>query len=62
MDTISKDKRRWNMQRIRSKNTSPELTVRSFLHRNGFRFRVCDSKLSGKPDIVLKKYMLVIQI
>ena len=62
MDTISKDRRRWNMQRIRSKNTFPELTVRSFLHRKGFRFRVCDSTLPGKPDIVLKKYRLVIQI
>ena len=62
MDTFSKDKRRWNMQQIRSKNTSPELTVRSFLHRNGFRFRVCDPRLPGKPDIVLKKYKLIIQI
>ena len=62
MDTISKEKRRWNMQRIRSKDTSPELIVRSFLHRNGFRFRICDKKLPGKPDIVLKKYMLIIQI
>ena len=62
MDTISKDRRRWNMQRIKSKNTSPELTVRSFLHRHGFRFRICAPKLPGKPDIVLKKYRLIIQI
>lgn len=62
MDTISKDRRSWNMQRIRSKNTSPELIVRSFLHRNGFRFRICDSRLPGKPDVVLKKHNLVIQV
>ena len=31
----------------------PELIVRSFLHRNGFRFRLHDKKLPGKPDIVL---------
>ena len=62
MDTISKVKRSWNMQRIRSKNTSPELIVRSFLHRNGFRFRICDSRLPGKPDIVLKKHNLIIQV
>jgi DNA mismatch endonuclease (patch repair protein) len=62
MDTISKDRRSWNMQRIRSKNTSPELIVRSFLHRNGFRFRICDSRLPGKPDIVLKMYNLIIQV
>lgn len=62
MDTISKDRRSWNMQRIRSKNTSPELIVRSFLHRNGFRFRICDSRLPGKPDIVLKMHNLIIQV
>ena len=62
MDTISKDKRSWNMRRIKSKNTSPELSVRSFLHRHGFRFRICDSRLPGKPDIVLKKHNLIIQI
>ena len=42
------------------KNTKPELIVRSFLHRNGFRFRLHDKKLPGKPDIVLKKYKTVI--
>lgn len=62
MDTINKDRRSWNMQRIKSQNTSPELTVRSFLHRRGFRFRVCNPRLPGKPDIVLRKYMLIIQI
>lgn len=62
MDSISQARRSWNMRQIRSKNTSPELIVRSFLHHNGFRFRVCDPKLPGKPDIVLKKYKLIIQI
>ena len=62
MDSISQARRSWNMRQIRSKNTSPELIVRSFLHRNGFRFRICDKKLPGKPDIVLKKHMLIIQI
>ena len=62
MDSISQARRSWNMRQIRSKNTSPELIVRSFLHRNGFRFRICDKKLPGKPDIVLKKYKLIIQI
>ena len=48
------------MSRIRSKNTKPELIVRSFLHRHGFRFRLHDKKLPGKPDIVLKKYKTAI--
>lgn len=43
------------MSGIRGKNTKPELIVRSFLHREGFRFRL-HTKLPGKPDLVLRKY------
>ncbi|MBA3648843.1 MAG: DNA mismatch endonuclease Vsr [Chitinophagales bacterium] len=60
MDVHDKRTRSFNMSRIRSKNTKPELIVRSFLHKNGFRFRLHDKKLPGKPDIVLKKYRTVI--
>src|ERR1019366_3020266 len=59
-DVHDKKTRSYNMSRIRSKDTKPELIVRSFLHRNGFRFRLHDKKLPGKPDIVLKKYKTVI--
>ena len=48
------------MSRIRSKNTKPELIVRSILHRMGYRFRICVKDLPGKPDIVLPKYKTVI--
>lgn len=48
--------RKWNMSRIHSKNTTPELFVRSLLHRNGFRFRLHVKSLPGCPDIVLPKY------
>lgn len=49
------------MSRIRSANTKPERTVRSMLHRMGFRFRVATGrKLPGKPDVVLPKYKTVI--
>lgn len=48
------------MSRIRSKDTKPELIVRSFLHKKGFRFRLHVKKLPGKPDIVLPKYRTVI--
>ena len=54
-DVHDKQTRSYNMSRIRSKNTKPELIERSFLHKNGFRFRLHDEKLPGKPDIVLKK-------
>lgn len=60
MDRLSKEHRSWNMSRIRGRDTNPEMTVRSMLHRMGFRFRVHCSKLPGKPDIVLKRYKTVI--
>lgn len=50
------------MRAVKSQNTAPEKIVRSFLHRNGFRFRINVSKLPGKPDIVLPKYHTVIRI
>ena len=59
-DTITKEQRSKNMSRIRSKNTSPELQVRSALHRMGYRYRLHDKNLPGKPDIALKKYRTVI--
>ena len=50
------------MSLIRSKNTKPELQTRRALHRLGFRFRIHDKRLPGRPDIVLPKYRTVIQI
>jgi DNA mismatch endonuclease (patch repair protein) len=41
------------MRRIRSTDTSPELAVRRFLHKSGFRFRLHAKSLPGKPDVVL---------
>jgi DNA mismatch endonuclease (patch repair protein) len=48
------------MSKIRSKNTKPELALRKALFARGFRYRVNDTKLPGKPDIVLPKYKTVI--
>lgn len=59
-DTLSRDKRSWNMSRIRSGNTKPELTVRSALHVMGYRFRLHRRDLPGRPDIVLPKHNAVI--
>jgi len=50
------------MSRIRSKDTKPELIVRKFLFSKGFRYRLNDKRLPGKPDIVLPKYKTVIFI
>lgn len=59
-DKLSKKQRSVNMSRIGSKDTKPELFVRSILHRSGFRFRNNIKDLPGKPDIVLPKYRIVI--
>src|ERR1700741_3906123 len=59
-DVHDKKTRSYNMSRIRSGNTKPEILVRKFLHSKGFRFRLHDKKLPGKPDIVLPKYKTVI--
>jgi len=48
------------MSRIRSKNTKPELIVRKFLHSKGFRYRLHNKNLPGKPDLTLPKYNKVI--
>lgn len=59
-DVVSVSKRSVMMAGIRSKNTTPEKTIRSVLHRLGFRFRNHDKSLPGKPDIVLRKYNAVL--
>ena len=60
MDRLTKQYRSWNMSRILSANTKPEIRVRSMLHQMGYRFRLHRKDLSGKPDIVLPKYETVI--
>lgn len=60
MDSLSPDRRSWNMSRIRAKDTRPERVVRSLLHRLGYRFRLNRNDIPGKPDIVLPKYRTVI--
>jgi DNA mismatch endonuclease (patch repair protein) len=61
-DVHSKEIRSYNMSRIRSKDTKPEILVRKFLFSKGLRYRLHDKKLLGKPDIVLPKYKTVIFI
>ena len=60
VDSLTKERRSWNMGRVHSKDTKPELIVRSILHRSGYRFRLHNEALPGKPDIVLAKYRTVI--
>lgn len=50
------------MAGIRNANTAPEMTVRRFLHSRGFRFRLHDRRLPGRPDIVLTRWNAVVQV
>ena len=59
-DVHSKEVRSYNMSCIKGKNTKPEEMVRKYLFSRGFRYRKNDSRLPGKPDIVLPKYRTVI--
>ena len=59
-DRHTHEQRRYNMQQIKGKNTKPEISLRKLLFAEGFRYRINDRKLPGKPDIVLKKYNTVI--
>lgn len=59
---ITSKKRSILMSRIKSRDTIPELKLRKGLWSQGFRFSKKDSKLIGKPDIVLNKYKVAVFI
>lgn len=59
-DIWSKEKRSEVMAKIRSKDTKPEILLRSLLHKNGYRYRLHKKGLPGRPDIVLLKHETVI--
>lgn len=61
-DVFSSEKRSAIMSAIRSKNTKPEIAIRSKLHHLGYRFRLHVNDLPGKPDLVLPKYSAAIQV
>jgi DNA mismatch endonuclease, patch repair protein len=51
-DRVTKEKRSWMMSRVKGRDTAPERAVRTVLHKMGFRFRLHDKKLPGKPDLI----------
>jgi DNA mismatch endonuclease, patch repair protein len=61
-DVHDKKTRSYNMSQVKGKDTKPEILIRKFLFSKGFRYRLYDKKLPGKPDIVLPKYKTVIFI
>ena len=60
MDHLSKEKRSWNMSRVKSKNTGPEYVVRKYLYNKGYRYRLHNKNLPGNPDISNVKRKIVI--
>jgi DNA mismatch endonuclease (patch repair protein) len=60
MDSLTQERRSWNMSRIKGRNTGLEVAVRSALHGLGFRFRLHGATLPGRPDIVLTRHRIVV--
>ena len=61
-DVLSTEQRQFNMSRIRARDTKPEMLIRRGLHARGFRYRLQDRKLPGRPDLVFPKYGVVILV
>lgn len=61
-DVLTPQQRSFNMSRIRSRNTRPEMIVRSIVHRLGFRYRLHKKDLPGKPDLVLVRHRKIIDV
>ena len=53
VDSVSPDRRSEIMRRVRSKNTGPEMAARRLIHSMGYRYRLHDKDLPGKPDVVI---------
>jgi DNA mismatch endonuclease (patch repair protein) len=60
MDIVDTASRSKMMAGIKNANTKPELIIRRALHKLGYRFKIHNSSLPGKPDIVLPKYGAII--
>lgn len=61
-DVHTPSQRRYNMSRIRARDTKPELVVRRMLHSMGYRFRLHRNDLPGTPDIVLPRHRKIVEV
>ena len=62
MDIVSRKKRSEMMSNIKGKNTLPEMMVRNYLYSRGYRYKIHEIKLPGKPDIVLASKKIAIEV
>jgi DNA mismatch endonuclease, patch repair protein len=61
-DVLTQEQRSFNMSRIRSGDTRPEMIVRSIVHRMGCRYSLHKKSLPGKPDVVLVRHGKIINV
>jgi len=62
VDVLTEAQRQLNMSRIRGRDTKPEMLIRRGLHARGFRYRLQDRSLPGRPDLVFPRYKAVILV
>lgn len=60
VDIVPAEVRSRMMSGIRGRDTKPEMLLRRGLHAMGFRFRLNDRKLPGRPDMVFPRYRAVL--
>lgn len=60
MDSFDKNTRSRIMAKIKGQDTRPEIIVRKYLYSHGFRYRKNVRDIIGKPDVVIKKYKIII--
>lgn len=59
-DVVTSEKRSQMMSGIRARDTVPEMRIRRYLHARGYRYRLSDRALPGRPDLVLRKRKAVV--
>lgn len=61
-DVLTPEQRSYCMSRIRSRDTKPEMLIRRALFAKGYRYRLHDRKLPGRPDIIFPGRRALIMI
>ncbi|HDO1320023.1 TPA: DNA mismatch endonuclease Vsr [Aeromonas veronii] len=61
-DIVNPETRSRFMSGIKNANTKPEIQIRQLLHHAGFRYRLHNAALPGKPDLWLARYRAVIEV
>ena len=62
MDKITPEQRSRLMGKIHGRDTKPEMLVRQRIFAAGWRFRVCDRRFTGRPDVVVARARTIIDV